>query len=101
MKNNLFPYFALAGAIGSFTVVNESGWLMLIPFWILVWAISKVADKIADWVDKPYNQKKDKEIDLYSDKPSGVRRRNQILSELNALQKDLNEKVEKENKKNE
>ena len=47
-RKSSFSYFALAGVIGSFTVVNESGWLMLIPFWVLVWVISKVFDKIAD-----------------------------------------------------
>jgi len=44
MKKSSFYYFALAGVIGSFSVVSDKGWLYLIPFWIGVVLISKLCD---------------------------------------------------------
>ena len=37
-------YFTIAGIIGSFKVVVEKGWLYLIPFWLAVFVLSKIAD---------------------------------------------------------
>jgi len=31
-NSSFFFYFAIAGVIGSFSIVNENGWLYLIPF---------------------------------------------------------------------
>jgi hypothetical protein len=46
-----FGYLAIAGIIGSFRVVSEKGWLYLLPFWILVFILSKVLDWfIKKWV---------------------------------------------------
>ena len=39
-----FGYFALAGLIGSFKVVSEKGWFYLVPFWIIVFILSKLID---------------------------------------------------------
>tara|TARA_Y100000385_G_C12939933_1_gene570581 strand:- start:478 stop:702 length:225 start_codon:yes stop_codon:yes gene_type:complete len=45
MKNNKsFFYFAVAGVIGSFNVVSENGWLYLIPFWVVIFLLSKIVD---------------------------------------------------------
>ena len=41
---SIFIIFAIAGIIGSFTVVNERGWLYLFPFWISVIILMKVID---------------------------------------------------------
>ena len=43
-RKSTFGYFAIAGVIGSFRVVSENGWLMLIPFWLIVFAGSKAID---------------------------------------------------------
>jgi hypothetical protein len=43
-KNSSFFYLAIAGVIGSFNVVNENGWLYLIPFWIIIFLLSKIVD---------------------------------------------------------
>jgi hypothetical protein len=42
-----FGILALAGVLGSLKVVNERGWLALIPFWILIYLISKIYDFVA------------------------------------------------------
>jgi predicted nucleic-acid-binding Zn-ribbon protein len=43
-------YLTIAGLIGSFKVVSEKGWLYLIPFWIVVFVLSK----ITDWIIKKW-----------------------------------------------
>jgi hypothetical protein len=43
-------YLTIAGIIGSFKVVNEQGWLYLIPFWIAIIVLSK----ILDWIIKKW-----------------------------------------------
>ena len=43
-------YFSIAGIIGSFGVVKEKGWQYLIPFWIFIYLLSKVAN----WVLKKW-----------------------------------------------
>ena len=45
-RKSSFNYFAIAGLIGSFNIVSEKGWLYLIPFWIIVFIISKLSDWI-------------------------------------------------------
>lgn len=45
-KKSSFFYFAIAGIIGSFNVVSEGGWLLLIPFWIVIIIIVIIADWI-------------------------------------------------------
>ena len=45
-----FGYFSIAGIIGSFKVVSETGWLYLIPFWIAVFTLSK----LIDWIIKKW-----------------------------------------------
>jgi len=50
-KSKTLPYFVLAGIIGSFRVVKESGVITLIPLWIGVVVISWIADKLIKWSD--------------------------------------------------
>jgi hypothetical protein len=50
-SKSTFKYLAIAGIIGSFHVVSDKGWLYLIPFWIIIFAIAKVLD----WVIKKWN----------------------------------------------
>lgn len=48
-----FPYFAVAGIIGSFKVVSERSWLYLIPFWIIIFTLSKGVD----WLMRKWGSK--------------------------------------------
>lgn len=54
-KKSTFNYFAIAGIIGSFNIVNDKGWVYLIPFWIIIFIISKVADWIISKWDSNNN----------------------------------------------
>lgn len=44
--------FLIAGVIGSFKVVDEKGWIWLIPFWIVILLLSRSAD----WIMKKVSE---------------------------------------------
>lgn len=48
-----FGYFALAGLIGSFKIVSEKGWIYILPFFFIVFILSKLVDWIINsWTNK-------------------------------------------------